>query len=252
LSYPFIIWTFQRTGGTTLSAALSNSISTQGVKHEPFNMEREYGSITRTINENRLTEGALLLDQVLDSAANIKHCFELHSRKFNTLFLDRLSKRNDYRHVILMREAEVDRLCSLYLAKQTAVWGKWKADKGGYDDILQGNLKLEPFPVDEMLKHSKHCLEYRKWLVQALQERNLSFKEVLFEDIYRGTLQERKQKANELFEFVGANYDENNKEVVSRLLSGGQKSNKLFSLVPDFESTREFLTQKIAKTTRTW
>ena len=213
-------------------------------------MEREYGSITRTINENRLTEGALLLDQVLDSAANIKHCFELHSRKFNTLLLDRLSERNDYRHVILMREAEVDRLCSLFLARQTAVWGKWKADKGGYDEILQGKLKLEPFPVDEMLKHSQHCLEYRKWLVHGLRERSLSFKEVLFEDIYSGTLQKRKQKAEELFDFVGAEYDESNKEVANRLLSGGQKSNKLFSFVPDFESTREILVQNIEKTTR--
>ena len=245
MSHPFVIWTFQRTGGTTLSAALSDAFVGQGVTHEPFNKGREFERIATIIKRNNLKEGALLLDQVLDKGVSIKHCFELHSKKFNKLFLERLSTCQPYRHIVLMRETETERLCSLYLAKQTAVWGKWKADKGGYDEILEGNMELEPFPIDDMLKHGRHCVEYRKWLMKEMYRKKLKVKVVSFEDLYNGPVQNRIDLAKDTFEFVGTTFDESKKEVANRMFSGGQKSNRLFSFIPNFELTWDSLNKHI-------
>ncbi len=243
MSYPFIIWTFQRTGGTTLSAALSNAFLEQGIKHEPFNLEREFGSITRTINSNKHKQGSELLDQVLNTGVSIKHCFELHSNKFNTLFLQRLAAHGGYRHIILMREAEAERLCSLFLARQTAVWGKWKADKGGYNEFLKGNVKLEPFPIDEMLEHSKNCLAKKKWLIQMLRQMELPCHEVTYEEIYSGPTVSQIQVTKDIFGFVGARYEESEKEVRDWFSSGGQKSERLFTSIPNFNQAWEALTK---------
>lgn len=247
MSHPFIIWTFQRTGGTTLSVALSNAGKNQDVKHEPFNRDREFAFVGEAVRKNNLTKGALLLDEVLDAETNIKHCFELHSRKFNRLFLDRVSKHKHYRHIVLMRNAEANRLCSLFLAKQTTVWGKWKADKGGYDDILSGNEMLEPFPIDEMLQHYKRCSDYKTWLMHELKKRKMNIKEITFEDLYSGPLEDRLQNTKDLFDFIDSVYDENKNEISNEILSGGQKSERLFSFVPNFEEAMQTLNHAITK-----
>ena len=87
-------------------------------------------------------------------------------------------------------------------------------------------MKLEPFPIDKMLKHARLCLDYRKWLVQVMEQKKMPFKVVSFEEIYIKSAQDRNQKTKGIFEFISAKYDENEKNVTTRLFSGGQKSDQ--------------------------
>ncbi len=44
---PFIIWTLQRTGGTNLTVRLVELSGLESFPHEPFNIERIHGHITK-------------------------------------------------------------------------------------------------------------------------------------------------------------------------------------------------------------
>jgi len=245
LSYPFFIWTFQRTGGTSLSNILSSALGQGGLKHEPFNLDREYGFITTLFNGKEYSEGRLRLDEVLDTEPCVKHCFELRSKPLNTALLNSLANRPRYRHIILMRKNEADRICSLFLARQTAVWSKGKAEQGGYDDILQGETKLRPFPIEQMLEHSQFCFDYRKWLQSQFAEIGIDAKQVYFEDLYAGSADERLSKIWDLARFIGATELKNQQSVKDRLCRGGQKSNRLFAFIPNFEEAWETLNNQI-------
>ena len=239
MSQPFIIWSFQRTGGTSLSGALSANRDEKCVKHEPFNRDREYGHIAKAISGNELARGTSLLDHELDSGICIKHCFELHSNKFNKLLIDRANKNSNYRHVILMRKSEVERAFSLYLAKQTVVWGKWKVDRGGYEDFREGRKQLEPFPIKEMLEHSRFCLNYKDWLLKEMNQRHIRFFKLNFEDVYRGSKNDRMIKVKDLFDYVGVEFDKTNNAILKRIFENSQGSNQLFQYIPIFDQAMD-------------
>ncbi len=244
----FVIWTLQRTGGTALTSALAISTANSEIKHEPFNSDRDFSYVTKAFKEGEISHSANLIDNLLDSGVSFKHCMEIHSLKFNNMLLEAFVSRPNYRHIILMRDDETHRILSLYLARQTEVWGKWKVNKGGYDKIISGKQALDPFPIKEMLSHSKKCLEYRAWIQNQFEVRNLSYLLTTFETLYEGQTRTRIENLKKVFEFVGAPFIVEDKRVYNCIFSSKQGSEKLFKYVPNLEeaakSVSEFIKNK--------
>ncbi|WGL16394.1 hypothetical protein PVT68_16715 [Microbulbifer bruguierae] len=243
MSNPFFIWTFQRTGGTSLATALFDESKFQAIDHEPFNGERSLGEITKNFRRKNVEQAGKMLDRVLEKRPLIKHCFELHDFSFNNELVLKLSHLRDYRHIVLVRKDEVSRLFSLFLAKQTDVWGKGKAKSGGYEKFASGQQTLNDFPVDQMIKHGAHCAMYLDWLLKKMQSESMNYKIVYFEDLYVGDMSEKSRKVNSVFDFVGlSNVDLENDTVLSeRILKGSQGSSSLYDLVPNAQEAREAL-----------
>ncbi len=237
----FVIWTFQRTGGTALTSALTINTENSEVKHEPFNYDRDFSDVSKAFMVGENSHSANLLHNLLDSGVSFKHCLELHSIEFNDMLIEAFDSRPNYNHIILMRNSEIQRMLSLYLAKQTNVWGKWKVKKGGYDQIISGKVSLAPFPINEMLNHSKKCKKYRNWIQNQFNMRNLSYIWTSYEDLYNGKIETRIENLNKIFEFVRATLTLENKRVYNCLFSSKQGSEKLFKYVPNIEEAKKSL-----------
>ena len=245
MAHPFIIWTFQRSGGTSLSVALGEAIDPAPLKQEPFNPERDFGQVTLSLRKEKFPKGVQALGAILGEGISFKHCFELRSKRFNEMLLFALSANRNYRNVVLMRSHEIDRVCSLYLAKQTSVWGKWKVKKGGYDDVLAGRKKLEPFPVEAMVTHSLRCKNYHTWLLQKFEEMDIDHFDVDFDEMYTGEREARIAKTSCVFDYIDAKFDQNNNAILARILSEKQGSNRLYSYVPNYDEARAVLRSRL-------
>lgn len=241
ISKPFIIWTFQRTGGTTLATALFEASEYSASQHECFNNGREFDHIQKAINSNK-PQGRDELEGLVNANILFKHCFEIHSVKFNTKLFEIIANKNSYKHIVLMRKDELSRACSLELAKQTNVWGKQSVEKGGYKDIENGLKQLEPFNVKRMLSHSSYCKQYLEWLIFNLKEQSLDYKLYNFEDFYSGSEEERVNNINDIFHFVGLkNFhinDKKNEVLRKKFFNNSQNSSSIYSDVPNINAVK--------------
>ena len=113
---PLLIWTLQRSGGTNLTRRLEVLAGLAHGEHEPFNVEREFGHITRDwlARPDRAT-----LDTAMHAACTqrrlIKHCVELVPWEVSQALAEQ-SVDLGYRHLFLYREQPRDRLLSLTFA----------------------------------------------------------------------------------------------------------------------------------------
>jgi hypothetical protein len=239
----FVIWTFQRTGGTALTSALSISTKNSEIKHEPFNRDRDFSNISKAFREGDISCSTKLTHNLLESGLSFKHCFELHSIEFNSMLLEVFDSYPNYRHIILMRNSEIRRILSLYLAKQTNVWGKWKVDKGGFDEIIAGKQLLDPFPIDEMINHSKKCLKYRDWIQGVFKTKEILNLFITYEDLYERSPQRRIENFKKVFDFVGATFTLEDRGVYNCIFSSKQGSDDIFKYVPNIEEAKKYLSE---------
>lgn len=125
---PILVWTMRRSGSTALARALSLLSSFGDVLEEPFNRNRAFGHVRRGYRARRFLGVPLgggwqrrAVDAVLASRPNVKHCYELHDRSLNRALLHSAERRG-YAQLRLERYADVERILSLCLARETGVW----------------------------------------------------------------------------------------------------------------------------------
>ncbi len=235
MSAPFIIWTMQRTGGTTLASLLSNLSEFPKIQHEPFNVERELGWITKGWRETDTPAKTRknILD-ALEPRPIIKHCYELVPEKFNIELLT-TTKKLGYKHFILDRRDEQKRILSLELAKLTGAWGG-KGVRENYDSIRSGKTKLENMNKSRALAHMAKCYNSRLILSKQMKRCGVSPFVVYFEDVY-SDLEAGKKRISEMLSFVDitpSDFDDYDKRVDEALLTRGQNSASIMDLVPNF------------------
>jgi hypothetical protein len=237
----FVIWTFQRTGGTSLTSALGIASPASEVLHEPFNRERPFENITSLVAKGDLLSAKQALRKNLDQGVCIKHCFELHSNTLNQMLINELRKRPNYKHLLLLRKDEASRICSLFLAKQTMVWGRWKEHKGGYDEFRAGREQLQPFPVNEMLAHRRRCDRKLAWLKTAVADADISLLEKSHEQLYEGRRKERLHHLSETFTHLGVDFYPQDKQLASKLFANKLGSDDVLNMVPNLDEARRAL-----------
>lgn len=183
MSYPYVIWTMRRTGGTTLATLLSTLSEYTGTQHEPFNQERVFGHIYQGFAQSGDADKLRAdLRKCLEKRPLIKHCHELMSHRFNALFLE-VTTALGYRHIVLERRNETDRIVSLELAYLTGAWGGQDA-KTIYPAIEAGEVTLAPMDIDRALRQMRLCNTRRRELASMITTADLASFVVYFEDVY--------------------------------------------------------------------
>ncbi|MGH1413606.1 MAG: hypothetical protein ACRBB0_08930 [Pelagimonas sp.] len=244
MSSPYIIWTLRRTGGTTLAGLLATLSEHPGVEHEPFNPERLFGEVTKGWLEHG-DEAQLRADLrgvLATRLPVIKHCHELLPDAFNRVLME-VSIELGYAQIILDRDAEVDRILSLELARLTGAWGKQEAGQV-FADLKKGALEIPPFDVARAEKHLRFCQDRRRNLKLLCESLGVAPFVVLFEQVY-AVPREGRKKVAELLAFLGINPAEHagyHDLLTEALLKKGQKSGRILDFVPNLEETRTQLT----------
>lgn len=204
MSFPFFIWTMQRTGGTSLAELLMEISEHPKAEHEPFNWRkspRQFAEVAQnwaeTRNEAALSAG---LDEIFRQHYLIKHCYELHPGL--TFHLMRAAERAGYRHILLLRRDEMSRLISKFIAEANGTWFRDYASRV-YGEIVAGRRKLNPLPVRKVVEHYQFCRELTEGLREFMRDRRIGFFEIGYEDIYVGEQTDRLQNLERLLGFVG-------------------------------------------------
>ncbi len=243
----FVIWTFRRTGGTSLAQLLFDAAGGPRVGHEPFNIDREFGWVTRAFRENGDTAAlAANIAQAMTDDPSIKHCHELVAPEMNAALLDHTLARG-YRHLVLERDAEVERVLSLELARKTGVWGSREA-KETYRRILEGEMQLGPIKLGEAVAQMRLCARRRAELAALFAARGVTPHVVRFEEVY-GRGAEGEQRVDEIFAHLGLDRDALPDYAARRheaLYARGQGSGRILPLVPNIEEVRDALTREHA------
>ena len=107
---PFIIWTLQRTGGTSLRVFLEHALGGVQVLAEPFNINDECGWVTKGWDQRKnQNETQNSLAVALKEKPLMKHTFELRLNGFNLELLNAAISL-EYQHIFLGRRDEVARI----------------------------------------------------------------------------------------------------------------------------------------------
>lgn len=248
MSDPFIIWTMRRTGGTTFAGLMTELSEHPGTQHEPFNIDRKFGHVVQTWNDTQDVERLMAdLDMVLKDRPLIKHCYELIPEMVN-LALIRATTRKGYRHIVLDRGSEVDRIISLELAKVTGAWG---ADSAAaiYAEIEDGTKTLDPIDIDAARKHLITCANLRQWLAGVFDLSKHTPLLVYFEELYT-SFEDGKRVVEEILSCLDINpgdHADYEAKLIEALTESSQKSQSIAHAVPNMDELRDALSDAYDK-----
>lgn len=249
MSYPFLIWTVQRTGGTSLTELLMKMSEHQSADHEPFNWRRhkprQFGHIAQHWAETK-DNGALeaSLGKVFVDRYLIKHCYELHGTPFSARML-RAAAKTDYRHILLLRRDELSRLVSKFIAEANGTWFKDHAAKV-YAGIASQKRELEPLPVEAIVRHYENCSKMTDNLRDLLVRNKVNAREIYYEDIYVGDREARLKHLNGLFDFLGftpETVEAHRADIEEKIFDGGQNTRDILQFVPNLADVRTALAE---------
>lgn len=198
MSHPHIIWTMRRTGGTSLATLLQRYSPYPVVDHEPFNAGRAWHPIVEKFKTDA-REAEKMLREALRKRPVIKNCYDMYPAKLHGLLMQ-LTTEAGYRHIVLDRRNEADRLLSLALAAQTGSWGR-KTARAVYAEILDGTRKLEAISEAYLLKQMRQAAQCRKWLAGTMAAAGLTPHVVFFEEMY-GSDADGETRVREVFRFL--------------------------------------------------
>jgi hypothetical protein len=247
VSHPFIVWTLQRTGGTSLTELLMAMSEHKSADHEPFNWRhhkpRQFGHIARNWVETK-DDAALdtALTEIFAARFLIKHCYELHGTLFSSRLV-RAAARTNYRHVLLLRRDELSRLVSKYIAEANGTWFKDYAAKV-YTRILARERAIAPLPIGSLVKHFTHCRRVTAQLRELFYLFNVDTREIYYEDLYLGDRAARLSQLNDLFEFIGFTPETiaaHQPDIEEKIFTSGQNTADVMPFVPNLEKVRNAL-----------
>ena len=141
-----IIWTNQRTGGTTLARVIEEHFAQQ-ISHEPFNRKRVFGEITKAFDNGiKDEELSQKIKAVLSKKVALKHCVELVPLELSFAVI-REVRGNGYKHVFLTRNFDCSRLLSLAMARKTGIWGP--------NQKRTSQTRENSFDLEQLIEHEK-------------------------------------------------------------------------------------------------
>lgn len=180
---PWLIVTFRRSGGTTLSSLLYSFSSYRGLDDEAFNPDRELGHIMRNFDSSGdmpALEAAVA--DALEDTPTLKHCIDTVPIEVTKTIVLEAQKRG-YHIIVLTRRNEARRLASLFLAQATEIWGPEEA-ADGYQKIRSG--EITPFPIDleSVEKRVRYDKQNQHRLSTFLKDHQIEHQHICFEDLF--------------------------------------------------------------------
>ncbi len=230
---PWLILTLRRTGGTSLTSFLSQISTFPSIEHEPFNVDRSLGGITRAFQADEdvpAMEAAIA--EALEERPNIKHCVEIIPLELTRTLIDAALERG-YHFMVLTRRDEARRLASLFLAQSTGAWGPTAAAKI-YPKVISG--ELSPTPIE--LKHIQNRVRTDFYSIgrslSLLRNRQINYDWLLFEELYFGDTS-IEQQAVDIAARLGIDVAPDDDRLANFSSGGGQKSGDIASYVPNYD-----------------
>jgi hypothetical protein len=247
VSYPFFIWTVQRTGGTSLAELLMKMSEHKSAEHEPFNWQvhkpRQFAAVARNWVETKdlptLQSG---LKAIFDQQYLIKHCLELHGTPLNVRILQAAAKTN-YRHILLMRRDELLRVASKYIAEANGTWFRDYAAQV-YAGITAGERQLQPLPIDEVVANYVHVRQATGRIREVLGQLGGAWQEIWYEDIYTGEREARLNHLDALFRFLDFSPETiaaHQADIEEKVFASGQNTGDILRFVPNLDAVRTAL-----------
>lgn len=247
MSYPFVIWTMQRTGGTSLTELLMEMSEHRSAEHEPFNWARkkprQFWPVTEAWNT---TKNADVLRASLEGlfAQNylFKHCYELLSMSFN-MHLMQVAATTPYRHLLLLRRDEPARLVSKFIAESQGTWFKDYSRKV-FSKVADGERGLDALPVDRVVGHYRHSQDATRFIGDTLRDLGVAPFEIYYEDLYTGSREARLGHLTALFEALGFTAEEVDRHralIDEKIFKGGQNTRAVAPHVPNLGAVLEAL-----------
>lgn len=244
---PHMVWTFRRTGGTTLASLLASLSPHPSVEHEPFIAGRVFAGVADAYEEGRLEEYRRGIREIMDGKYVIKHCFETRAWDFNLDVASRFSEGGAYRHLILLRRSESKRLLSLAVALETGSWGPRQAER-----VLEGLKDTPPKSIELsiprfQIEHER-CQQRLARLRAFFERRSIPYRVVFFEDIYTGDEATRIEMLEELLGFLDLGPPTEGS--LERLFTRAQKSDEIYGYIANSEQFLSEVTQEPSAASR--
>ena len=248
MSHPFMIWTMQRTGGTTLADLLMDMSEHRRAQHEPFNFRQDTGSTRQFGHIHRAWAGtrddAALVKALADIFAQrylIKHCYE-----FNPEFSLRLAEvaaTSGYRHIHLLRRNEALRLISRFVAEAHETWFQQRSTRV-FTKVIEGQHELSPLPVKAVVEHYRRCERALNDVRQCMRKLDLDVREIDYEDLYVGEREARTARLDALLAFLDFSpevIERNRSKIERKIFKGGQDTASVMQFVPNLGEVLEAL-----------
>lgn len=239
MSYPFLIWTMHRSGGTSLIRLLMDMSEHKSAEPEPFNWgrsrTRQFAYVTMAWRENH--DKAAFAAAVADIFAQryvIKHCYQMFSPQFNRNLMEAAAK-TEYRHVFLKRRDELARVVSQFVAEATGGWHPEMALRI-YENVRSGKRKLPPIPVDEAVARILSSRKRSDEILRFVEEFRVPHHFVYHEDIYHGERETRLVRLYEVLDFLGFTDEDIEKHralIEEKIFNRGQNTPSVARYVPN-------------------
>ncbi|BDG72000.1 hypothetical protein Rmf_19290 [Roseomonas fluvialis] len=236
---PFIIWTFRRTGGTSLRSIFFWLSPFEAWQDEGFNRDRELGAITREFEASQdLAALEASVGDVVARRKNLKHCIEVVPYQVTSSLL-RQSVAAGYRHLVLLRLDEVERQLSLALARVTNAWGPSEA-AAIYDEIRAGTRKLEPLNIVQIRRELDRDAAALGRLMRLMLQHRANYALTFFEDLYRGEFADRVAEVRRVATLLGLSRAANEADAAFRtaLMQRSQGTRDIFGFVPNLDEAK--------------
>ena len=237
MSHPFIIWTMQRTGGTSLADLLMAMSEHPRAEHEPFNRDRQFGAVTAAWSDTH-DEAALFeaMAGILSQRYLIKHTYELRDMAINAALM-KAAAPTDYRHIFLRRRDELARLVSKYVAETNGTWFNDYAAKV-YDRIRAGDRRLGAIPVKELIAAYHRCRQATEDVRRLMAGFGFVCFDLAYEELYLGERESRLRVFDRLCRFLGFApevIELSRAEIDEKLFHGGQDTRSILEFIPNLE-----------------
>jgi len=242
LAKKFVIWTMQRSGGTSFARIIEALGTYSDVRHEPFNGNQTFGYILK--GRPKQPDCADYYNECVKNLFRdnqhvcFKHCYEVHDDQLNTsLYKEAL--KHGYLNLMLTRKNNFARQVSLNFAKSTGAWNKSQF----YEKCVNAGetMVLPELDIDTMIAHEKICRK-KENRVRGLLEQGHSFIEIQYELLYSGDFEQRADQLDHVLSVLDVplmDKNINRKKIVSMLMYEKQNNNDVYSAIPNFDKAQE-------------
>ena len=240
MSSPFLIWTMQRTGGTSLTELLMEMSEHRSAEHEPFNwakkQPRQFWPITEAWNTSHNAE---VLRASLEGPvrAALPHQALLRAAQHVVQHASHAGRGRD--------RPTATSSCAAGTSPRASCRSSSPSRRGrGFKDyarkvftqVAEGDRKLAPLPVDRVVGHYRHSEDSTAFINDTLASLDVPRLEVWYEDLYTGGREARLSHLHGLFDFLGFTPEEvaeHRALIDEKIFQSGQNTRSVASLLPN-------------------
>lgn len=228
-----------------MMAFLSGVSPFPSVEHEPFNIDRVWGHVTR--GPTCSADQAQVMSAVKECVAerpNIKHCIEIIPGTITRALIEECTERN-YGILVLTRRDEQARLASLLLAQATGVFGPAEAARI-YPEIRAGRVQPKAIALEKIVGRINTDAAAVGNALSILRNRGIAYEWLVFEELYADA-SSIATHAQRIAHRLGLDVKPDDPRLAAFSRQSGQQSTQIEQYVPGMARAREILAEHVVR-----